>query len=259
MTSHPSRPLASRFVAHCLGLAALLMSAALPAAEVHVAVAANFAAPMRSIVAEFERSTGHEVRVSLGSTGKFYAQIVNGAPFEVFLAADDTTPARLEREGLAVPGSRFTYSIGRLVLWSPRPGVVDENGAVLRGGRFRHLALANPRLAPYGVAAIETLTALGLLEQVRARFVQGENIAQAFQFVSSGNADLGFVALAQVFADQRITRGSAWIVPEHLHQPIRQDAVLLARGRDNPAAAALLRFLQTPHTRALIRAYGYTL
>jgi molybdate transport system substrate-binding protein len=227
------------------------------AAEVQVAVAANFTAPMQAIAAGFEQATGHRAKLAFGSTGKFYAQIKNGAPFDVLLAADDETPARLEREGAALAGSRFTYSIGRLALWSARPGVVDDQGAVLKQGAFRHLALANPKLAPYGAAAVETLNKLGLLAALQPKFVQGENIAQTFQFVSTGNAELGFVALSQVFEGGKLKRGSAWIVPPGLHAPIRQDAVVLARGRDNPAALALMQYLKQDKARAIIKAYGY--
>lgn len=229
------------------------------AAEVQVAVAANFAAPMQAIAAGFEQATGDKVSVSLGSTGKLYAQIKNGAPYDIMLSADAETPAKLEREGLAVPGSRFTYAIGKLVLWSPRPGYVDESGAVLKKGGFRHLAVANPKLAPYGEAAMETLAKLGVLNRVKPKLVQGENIAQTYQFVASGNAELGFVALSQVYAAGKIKSGSAWIVPAALYSPIRQDAVLLDKGKGNPAAAALLDFLKGPQARAVIRDYSYAL
>ena len=225
------------------------------AAEVQVAVAANFTAPMQRIAADFEQATGHQAKLSFGSTGKFYAQIKNGAPFDVLLAADDETPAKLEREGDA--GSRFTYSIGRLALWSAKPGYVDAQGAVLKQGTFKHLALANPKLAPYGAAAVETLNRLGLLAALQPKFVQGENIAQTFQFVSTGNAELGFVALSQVFEGGKLKRGSAWIVPSGLHAPIRQDAVILARGKDNPAALALMKYMKEDKARAIIKAYGY--
>ena len=227
------------------------------AAEVSVAVATNFTAPMQKIAARFEQDTGHKAVLAFGSTGRFYAQIRNGAPFQVLLAADDETPARLEREGVGVPGSRFTYATGRLVLWSSQPGLVDAQGEVLRSGRVDRLALADPKLAPYGAAAIETLGALGVLEALRPRFVQGENIAQAHQFVATGNAALGFVALSQVFSDGRLTSGSAWVVPAHLHAPIRQDALLLEKGRDNPAATALLQDLRGDKARAVLRSYGY--
>lgn len=224
---------------------------------VQVAVAANFTAPAKQIAADFEKDTGHQVALSFGATGKFYAQIKNGAPFEVLLAADDTTPAKLETEGAAVAGTRFTYGIGRLVLWSARPGHIDNNGEVLAKGEFRHLAIANPKLAPYGAAAVEALSALKLLDAVQAKFVQAENIAQSHQFIATGNAELGFVALSQVFKDGRLGEGSAWIVPAKLHQPIRQDAVLLGQGRGKPAAEAWLNFLRGDKAKAIIRGFGY--
>lgn len=227
--------------------------------EVQVAVAANFTAPMQRIAAEFERDTGHKAQLAFGATGRFYAQIKNGAPFEVLLAADDETPAKLEQEGAAVAGSRYSYAVGRLVLWSARPGLVDAQGAVLKQGRFQHLAIANPKTAPYGAAAIEVLRQLQLLEALGPRFVQGENIAQTHQFVASGNAELGFVALSQVVKDGRIEQGSAWLVPEALHAPIRQDAVLLNAGRGKPAALVLLAYLKGEKARAVIRSYGYEL
>jgi molybdate transport system substrate-binding protein len=239
------------------GLFLALFAHSIFAAEVQVAVAANFTAPMQAITADFEQATGHQAKLAFGSTGKFYAQIKNGAPFDVLLAADDETPARLEKEGAAVAGSRFTYAVGRLALWSAKPGYVDGQGAVLRQGAFRHLAIANPRLAPYGAAARETLNTLGLLAALQPRFVQGENIAQTFQFVSTGNAELGFVALSQVFEGGKLKRGSAWVVPVELHVPIRQDAAILARGRNNPAAQALMKYLKTDKARAIIKAYGY--
>ncbi|MDM0040413.1 molybdate ABC transporter substrate-binding protein [Variovorax sp. J22G21] len=241
------------------GLMAVLFAAGAQAAEVQVAVAANFVGPMKVLAADFEKASGHKAVVTSGSTGKFYAQIRSGAPFDVLLAADDETPARLDRDGAAVPGSRFTYAIGKLVLWSPKADFVDGNGDVLRRGQFAHLALAAPKLAPYGAAAVETLTRLGLLAALEPRFVQGESIGQTFGFVTSGNAELGFVALSQVYEDGKIQRGSAWIVPSHLHNPIRQDAVLLAGAKDNAAAAALLAYLKTDKAKAVIRAFGYDL
>jgi len=227
--------------------------------EVQVAVAANFTAPMKTIAAEFEKATGHKAQLAFGATGKFYAQIKNGAPFEILLAADDETPAKLEREGAAVAGTRFTYAIGQLALWSAKPGVVDDKAEVLKKGAFNHLSIANPKLAPYGAAAVETLTKLGLLSTLESKFVQGENIAQTFQFVSTGNAELGFVALSQIYEDGKLKSGSAWIVPGNLHSPIRQDAVVLAKGKDNPAAAALMEFLKGEKARAVIKSYGYSL
>lgn len=228
------------------------------AAEVQVAVAANFTAPMQVIAADFGKATGHTAVLAFGATGKFYAQIKNGAPFDVLLAADDKTPARLEHENLVVSGSRFTYATGRLALWSAQPGLVDAQGDVLKRGQFDHLALATPKLAPYGAAAIETLAALGLLDTLSAKFVQGENIAQTYQFIATRNAELGFVALAQIYVDGKIKNGSAWIVPDTLHKPIRQDAVLLARGKDNAAAAALLDYLKSAAAESVIATFGYS-
>jgi molybdate transport system substrate-binding protein len=248
----------SRPLLRCLlALSAALLSVSVLAAEVQVAVAANFAAPMKIIAADFEKETGHKAVLSLGATGRFYAQIRNGAPFEVFLAADEETPKKLEQEGAAVPGSRFTYATGQLALWSAQPGLVDAQGEVLRKGGFSRLAIAAPKLAPYGAAAVETLARLGLGAALAPKLVTGESIGQAFSFVATGNAELGFVALSQVYEGGRISSGSAWIVPEALHRPIRQDAVLLARGKDSQAALALLAFLKTDKAKAVIRAFGY--
>ena len=228
------------------------------AAEVNAAVAANFAAPMQRIAMAFEQETGHKAILSFGSTGNLYAQIRNGAPFQILLSADSQTPAKLESEGLGLTGSRFTYAVGTLVLWSKQPGFVDEKGDVLRVGKFERIAIANPKLAPYGVAALQTLTQLGVLSSVQPKLVQGENIAQAFQFVATENAQLGLVALSQVMVDGKIAQGSAWIVPSKLHAPIAQDAILLVKGRDNPAAAALMRYLQSDRAKAIMFSYGYT-
>jgi len=235
------------------------LAAPAQAAEVSVAVAANFTAPMQKIATAFEQDTGHKAILAFGSTGKFYAQIKNGAPFQALLAADDETPARLEREGLGVGGTRFTYAIGRLVLWSRQPGLVDDKGNVLRSGKVVRIALADPKLAPYGAAAVDVLNGLGLMPALAPKLVQGENIAQTYQFVATGNAELGFVALSQVFADGKLTQGSAWTVPVALHAPIRQDAVVLATGKDNAAAAALMAYLRTDKARAIIRSFGYDL
>lgn len=203
------------------------------ASEVLVAVAANFTAPMQKIAVEFEKESGHKVNLSYGSTGKFYTQIKNGAPFNILLAADDETPLKIEKEGFGVSGTRFTYAIGKLVLWSKQIGFVDTNGDVLKQNKFEKIAIADPKLAPYGQAAIETLNNLGLTNQLSSKFVQGENIGQTYQFVSTENAQLGFVALSQVFADGKIKEGSAWIVPSKLHTPIKQDAILLNNAKDN--------------------------
>ena len=241
-------------------LAALLLTVfGTHADEVQVAVAANFTAPMQQIAAGFEKETGHKAALSFGATGKFYAQIVNGAPFDVLLAADDETPARLEKEGHAVAGSRFTYAIGKLVLWSANPDLVDAKGDILKTGGFKHIALANPKTAPYGAAAVEAMTRLGVLARLEPLFVQGENISQTLQFISTGAAELGFVALSQVFKEGKATSGSMWAVPASLYQPILQDAVLLAKGKDKAAAAALLSYLKGENARAIIRSYGYEL
>ncbi|ENO78816.1 molybdate ABC transporter substrate-binding protein [Thauera sp. 63] len=237
----------------------LFLCAPAHAAELSVAVAANFTAPMQKIAEAFEKETGHKLVLSYGSTGKFYAQIKNGAPFEVLFAADDETPARLEQEGQSVAGTRFTYAIGKLVLWSKQPGLVDEQGEVLRTGAFERIALADPKLAPYGAAAMQTLSKLELADALGSKFVQGENIGQAYQFVATQNAPLGFVALSQVFAEGRLTEGSAWMVPETLYEPIRQDAIVLAKGKDNPAAPELMRYLRGDAAKAIIRSYGYGL
>jgi molybdate transport system substrate-binding protein len=229
------------------------------AADVSVAVASNFTAPMQKIAQVFEQDTGHKAVLSFGSTGNFYAQIKNGAPFQILLAAGDTTPARIEKEGLGVANSRFTYATGKLVLWSQQAGLVDDKGDVLRSGKFERLAIANPKLAPYGLAAMETLTRLGLLQSLQPKFVQGENISQTYQFVATENAALGFVALSQVFVDGRIWQGSAWIVPPSMHTPIQQDAVLLLTGRDNPAALALLGYLRGDKAKGIIRSFGYAI
>jgi molybdate transport system substrate-binding protein len=229
------------------------------AGEAQVAVAANFTAPMQQIAAAFAKDTGHRAVLAFGSTGKFYAQVSNGAPFDVLLAADDETPARLEKEQLAVPGSRFTYATGRLVLWSARQGYVDAEGNVLQGGAFAHIAIANPKTAPYGAAAVATLKQMHLYDRLAPKLVQGENISQAHQFVASGSAELGFVALSQVSRDGKLTSGSGWIVPAALHRPIRQDGVLLVHGRDNPAARALLQYMRSDRARAIIRSFGYEL
>jgi molybdate transport system substrate-binding protein len=229
------------------------------AGEVQVAVAANFTAPVQAIAADFERDTGNKVVASYGATGQFYAQIKNGAPFEVFLAADDTTPAKLESEGLAVPGSRFTYATGTLALWSAKDGYVDANGDVLKKNAFTHLAIANPKAAPYGLAATQALAWLGLTQAVSAKIVEGQNISQAQQFVATGNAELGFVALSQIYKNGKITSGSAWIVPASLHEPIRQDAVILQKGKDNAVAKQFADYLKGPKAAAVIKSYGYQL
>lgn len=227
------------------------------AADVSVAVAANFAAPMKIIAQDFERATGHKAVLSFGGTGQFYAQIKNGAPFAVLLAADTLTPAKIEQEGLGVPGTRFTYAIGQLVLWSKKPELVDDQGEILKTGNFSKIAIANSKLAPYGSAAIEVLNRLGVMSQVKPKIVEGSNIAQAYQFVFSENASLGFVALSQVYEDGKLKHGSGWIVPDKMYSPIKQDAILLNSGRNNPAAIALMTYLQSQAAKAVIHKFGY--
>ncbi|TVT91291.1 molybdate ABC transporter substrate-binding protein [Pseudomonas sp. RGB] len=243
-------------------LATLIAAFALGSAqadEVQVAVAANFTAPIQAIAADFEKDTGHKLIAAYGATGQFYTQIKNGAPFEVFLSADDTTPKKLDDEGATVKGSRFTYAVGTLALWSAKPGYVDAKGDVLKKNQYQHLSIADPKTAPYGLAATRVLAKEGLSEQVADKLVTGQNITQAFQFVSTGNAELGFVALSQIYKDGKVTRGSAWIVPASLHDPIKQDAVILTKGKDSAAAKALVDYLKGPKAAAVIKSYGYEL
>ncbi|WP_024678516.1 molybdate ABC transporter substrate-binding protein [Pseudomonas syringae] len=227
--------------------------------EVQVAVAANFTAPIQAIATDFEKDTGHKLVAAFGATGQFYTQIKNGAPFEVFLSADDTTPAKLEQEGDTVKGSRFTYAIGTLALWSAKEGYVDNKGEVLKANQYQHLSIANPKAAPYGLAATQVLSKLGLTDTTKAKIVEGQSITQAYQFVSTGNAELGFVALSQIYKDGKLTSGSAWIVPDSLHDPIKQDAVILTKGKDNAAAKALVEYLKGPKAAAIIKSFGYQL
>ena len=240
-------------------LAAGLACTGVQADEVQVAVAANFTEPMKAIASQFEQDSGHKVVMSAGATGKFYAQIKNGAPFEILLAADDEVPLRLEKEGAAVAGSHFTYAIGKLVLWSVKPGYVDDKGAVLKTGNFEHLSIASPKLAPYGAAAVEAMRALGVFAAIEPKLVQGENISQAYQFVLSGSAPLGFVAMSQVYQDHKLKSGSAWIVPSNLYGAIRQDAVVLNPGKGKPAVEALMNYLRGEKAGKIILSYGYEL
>lgn len=246
-TQNPVRGL----VAACVLLSAIGTSSA---EDVSVAVASNFSDAMQAIVARFEADTAHRVTLIFGSTGKHYAQIKNGAPFDLFFAADLERPALLEKEGLASPGTRFTYALGKLVLWSPKEDYVDDRGKVLEQADFRYLAVANPKLAPYGKAAEEVLQAKSVREALRDRFVQGEDIEQTFQFVKSGNAELGFVAYSQIKRPDQPIPGSYWEIPRSLYAPINQQAVLL---KEKVAARALLSFVKSETARSIIRAFGY--
>jgi molybdate transport system substrate-binding protein len=248
-----------RFIPLVLCLAAAAFAAPAVAADVQAAVASNFTAPLQAIAEQFQKDTGDKVVAAFGATGQFYAQITNGAPFEVFLAADDTTPAKLDTDKQTLPGSRFTYATGALALWSAKPGYVDDKGAVLKAGEFAHIAIANPKAAPYGLAAMQTLDKLGLAQSLSGKIVEGQNISQAQQFIASGNAELGFVALSQIYKDGKVTSGSAWIVPASMHEPIKQDAVILQKGKDNPAAKRFMEYLKGPKAAAIIKSYGYQL
>ena len=239
-----------------VGLLVALLGIASEAAadEIKVAVATNFIGAMNALVERFEATSGYSVLVSSGSTGGHYAQIKNGAPFEAFFAADTERPRLLEAEGLAVPGSRFLYAVGRVALWSTRAGYVDADGKILESGDFRHLAIANPELAPYGAAARDVLMARGVWDRLQPRLVMGQDIGQTYSFVRTGNAELGFVAWSQLKQPNGAIRGSYWLVPESLHRPVEQEAVLL---RDVPAARALLEFVKSAEAREIIRSYGY--
>ncbi|HZW25352.1 MAG TPA: molybdate ABC transporter substrate-binding protein [Gallionella sp.] len=236
-----------------------LMSAPACAGEVRAAVASNFSAPMERIVALFQQESGHAVKVSLGSSGKFYTQIRGGAPFDLLLAADEAIPKKLEQEGLAVGGSRIVYAQGRLALWSAQPGFVDEKGAVLYKDGYSKLAIADPRLAPYGMAAKEVMEKMTVWNALQRKLVKGENITQTYQFVATENAELGFVALSQIMRDGKVMEGSYWLVPAGMHKPIRQSAVLLSGAKDQAAAKAFLAFLKSEKAKAVMRGFGYEL
>ncbi len=229
------------------------------AAELSVAVASNFLAPLGVIAEEFEAQTRHQVLISSGSTGKLYAQITHGAPFHILLAADTQRPHRLVDEGFAVEGTPFVYAVGRLALWSPIPGQKINGLNALLKTDIRHVAIANPKTAPYGQAAYEVLHSEDLWDVLRPRIVQGENIGQAFQFVASGNAEFGFVALSQILNPKNNRSGSRWEVPSHLHTPIEQGAVLLRKGESHEPAIAFLHFLRGTFARQIILGFGYEL
>ncbi len=230
------------------------------AGEINAAVASNFYNPFREVAKQFEKETGHKVRIISGSTGKLYAQIVHGAPFELFLAADSKRPTLLEKKGNAVAKSRFTYALGKIALWSPNPNWISKDGtSTLRTSAFGYLAMANPKTAPYGKAALQTLQKLSLWEKVRPRVVQGENIGQTFQFVASQNAELGFVALSQILDPKNKIKGKKWDVPVSFYDPLKQDVVILEKGKNNPGAKALWEFLKSDQAKLIIKKYGYGL
>jgi molybdate transport system substrate-binding protein len=234
------------------------LQASVQAAELHIAVAANFTDATRDLIPLFEKSSGYKVKASFGSTGKLYAQIDHGAPFEVFLAADAARPQKAEAAGLAIPGSRFTYARGKLVLWSARTGTFGDGEAYLKSLGFKRAAMANPKTAPYGLAAQQVMQHLGVWEQARKKMVRGDSIAQAFQFVATGNTEAGFVAYSQVKAWKK-PGGSLWVIPDAYYAPIEQQAVLLQKGKDSPAARAFLKFLTSPAAHKVIEGYGYGL
>jgi molybdate transport system substrate-binding protein len=244
----------AQFLRLLLATATVLAASQAAATEIRVAVASNFIRAISAAAERFEQDSGHKVILAFGSTGKHYAQIRNGAPFDAFFAADVRRPKLLEKEGLAVPGSRFTYAVGKLVLWSPDTAFVDAQGKVLEQGEFHHLAIANPKLAPYGLAAREVLQARGLWNDMDKRLVRGENIGQTFQFVASGNAELGFVAMSQLMRPGQAVEGSHWDVPPALYGPIEQQAVLL---KDKEAARAFMSFVRSAAAIRIIRDYGY--
>jgi len=247
------------FTSLCLAATLSLSAASAWAEDVQVAVAANFTKPMEKIAADFEKATGNKVVVSFGATGKFVEQIKNGAPFQVLVSADQKSPIKLEKEELAVVGTRYTYAIGKLVLWSATPGFVDDKGAVLKTGDFQHISITDPKVAPYGKAAMKVMTKMGVIDALTPKIVQGGSIAQAKAFVGSGNAELGFVALSQVIKDGKIGEGSGWIVPPDLYFPLYQDVVLLKTGENSEAAKVLVEYLRTEPAQAIIKSYGYEL
>ena len=236
----------------------LLLGISAKAAEIKLAVASNFAPLMQELIADFKAQYAEaDVILISGSSGKLYAQIKHGAPYDIFLSADQDKPSRLVEEGLAVAGSRFTYARGQVVLWSRDPSLITSDEGVLVDGSFEKLAIANSKLAPYGQAAVEVLNKLGILQVTRNKWVQGENIAQTFQFVETGNAALGFVAKSQIWRDGRLSHGSVWLIPDDWYSPINQDAVLLKRSSHQKLAALLLDFLKQKEVRAKIASFGY--
>ena len=246
--------IARRLQVLALALAVLAFGAPAMAADTQVAVAANFTEPAKEIATAFKTATGHNAILSFGSSGQFYAQMARGAPFEVFVSADADRPKKAEQDGLGVTGTRFTYAIGRLVLYSKTPALVDADGAVLKTGKFQKLSIADPVAAPYGVAAVATMNKLGVYKAVKPKIVMGTSITQAYQFVDTGAAELGFVAYSQVI---NVPGGSRWLVPTSFHAPIDQQAILLYTGQNSVAAKAFLTFLKSPASVAIIKKYGY--
>lgn len=238
---------------------ALAFTVPAQADEIQVAVAANFTAPATELAPVFEKQTGHKVKLSFGSTGAFYAQIKNGAPFDILLAADAKTPAKMEQEGIGVAGSAFTYAQGKLVFWSADAGKIDAKGEAFKAMKFEKCAVADPKLAPYGEAAYQTLEANKLHDAYKPKFVTGNNIGKTFQFVKTGNAEVGFVALSQVYKNGKFTSGSGWIVPAEFYKPIKQDAVLLKHGEKSETAKAFMKFLQSDAANKVKLAYGYAI
>ena len=242
----------------CIGFILLSAFALFAQAKsVHVAVASNFSKTMKSLVTEFEKTSDYKIALSFGSSGKFYAQIKQGAPYELFFSADQAKPDALQKDGLAMASTRFTYAIGRLAVWSARPDFFNEIETKLKEGAFNKLAFANPKLAPYGAAALQVLRHLKLIDTTQSKWVRGENVAQTYQFVSSGNADLGFVALSQLLGKHKVEKGSYWLVPDIMHHAIKQDAVLLLGAAQSQGAKAFLDFMHTDKARNIIARYGY--
>ncbi len=233
----------------------VLTSTNVPAAQTNVAVAANFTEAAKEIAAAFKAKTGHEAVLSFGASGQFYTQITQGAPFQVFLSADESRPEKLIEDGLAVPDSRFTYAIGKLVLWSKTPDLV-KGEETLKIASIAKLAIINPVAAPYGAAAVETMKSLKIYDTLKPKIVEGATVTQALQFVETGNAEIGFVSLSQL---TRRETGSRWLVPQELYSPIRQDAVLLKSGASNEAATGFIAFLRSPEARTIIEKFGYAL
>jgi len=254
MLSNMSKPI--QFA--CLGALAIIIGLISPfagyAADTKVAVAANFTEPSKEIATAFQKATGHTATLVFGASGAFYTQIAHGAPFEVFLSADADRPKKAEQGGLTVSGTRFTYAVGRLMLYSATTGLIDDNGAVLKRGAFNKIAIADPLVAPYGAAAVQAMQKLGVYSALEPKIVKGSSLTQAYQFTATGAADLGFVAYSQVIA---VPGGSRWLVPAKLHQPIEQQAVLLLTGAHNPAALAFVKFMRSPQAVKIIKRYGY--